>query len=319
MAPVIKAADLVYLRLPSREAVTGGFVAKRLGKPLFAEFHGDGEEAAYISLRSKGIPKALARLLSMRFRNRLARVANLADVVYVVGRSLKLKYAAGHPRVYETTNNAVRLENIYERIDSWASGPVRILFVGEIAPRKGLEHLVEALRICREWGLETELKLIGDGAPAYCRLLQRQADCAGVGQRILWSGHKTFGVELLNEYRAASLFVLPSIGSEGVPRVIAEANASGCPVVATAVGSVPYMMEAGKFGRVVRPGDPLVLAEAIKEIVTDADFRRACIRRGYVYVKTKCYESQEQQIGEYLRDHFTEYVTSGASHSKCNP
>ena len=82
---------------------------------------------------------------------------------------------------------------------------------------------------------------------------------------------------------ACDLFALAS-RNEGLPVAVMEALALGLPVVATAVGGVPEVVEHGREGLLVPPGRPLELAEALVSLLTD-DARRqklaeAAARRG---------------------------------------
>ena len=67
---------------------------------------------------------------------------------------------------------------------------------------------------------------------------------------------------------AADVLVLPS-RTEGMPGVIIEAMMRGVPVVATAVGAVPFMVRGGIEGFVVRPDDPARLGSALAEVLAD--------------------------------------------------
>jgi glycosyltransferase involved in cell wall biosynthesis len=69
------------------------------------------------------------------------------------------------------------------------------------------------------------------------------------------------------------LFVLPSY-TEGMPNVILEAFAAGTPVVATAVGGTPELVEDGRSGFLVPPGDPESLGEKITEALASEDLLR---------------------------------------------
>jgi glycosyltransferase involved in cell wall biosynthesis len=71
---------------------------------------------------------------------------------------------------------------------------------------------------------------------------------------------------LASEYSQAAVVALPS-RQEVAPMAIIEAMAAGVPVVASAVGGVPYLVEDGVTGRTVPPADPAALAEALAELL----------------------------------------------------
>jgi glycosyltransferase involved in cell wall biosynthesis len=62
--------------------------------------------------------------------------------------------------------------------------------------------------------------------------------------------------------------------SEGLPNAILEAAAAGLPIVATAVGGTPEVIEDGRTGLLVEPRDPLALAAAIDRLAEDPGARR---------------------------------------------
>jgi glycosyltransferase involved in cell wall biosynthesis len=79
---------------------------------------------------------------------------------------------------------------------------------------------------------------------------------------------------LIDEYRAADVFVLPSY-AEGFPNSVLEAMSVGLPVIATSVGGVPEIVQNGVTGIVVPPRSSDALAEAIKRLIGDEAARKA--------------------------------------------
>ena len=63
-------------------------------------------------------------------------------------------------------------------------------------------------------------------------------------------------------------YVLSST-TEGMPMTILEAFAAGVPVISTAVGDIPQMLDQGAAGLLVPPGDPRALAEAMGRLLSD--------------------------------------------------
>jgi glycosyltransferase involved in cell wall biosynthesis len=102
----------------------------------------------------------------------------------------------------------------------------------------------------------------------------------GLGDRLLLVGHRPDAVRVM---AACDLFVLASL-YEGLGVAVMEALALGLPVVATAVGGVPEVVEHGREGLLVPPGRPRELAAALVTLLTDAERRHrmadAAARRG---------------------------------------
>lgn len=102
----------------------------------------------------------------------------------------------------------------------------------------------------------------------------------GLGDRLLLLGHRPDAVRVM---AACDVFVLASL-REGLGVAVMEALALGLPVVSTAVGGVPEVVEHGREGLLVPPGQPQVLASALVSLLTDDERRRrmaeAAARRG---------------------------------------
>ena len=71
------------------------------------------------------------------------------------------------------------------------------------------------------------------------------------------------------------MFVLPSIGSEGLPRALLEAMAAGIPCVGANISGIPEILDDGKFGFLVRPKDAQALAQAMMEVIKMSERERA--------------------------------------------
>jgi glycosyltransferase involved in cell wall biosynthesis len=97
--------------------------------------------------------------------------------------------------------------------------------------------------------------------------------------RLQLGGPLEFGPALFQQYADADVFVLPS-RSEATPRVLVEARAFGCPVVATAVGGVPTSVDDGVDGLLVAPEDAAALAAALERVRADDALRAALVAAG---------------------------------------
>ncbi|MGZ6827721.1 MAG: glycosyltransferase family 4 protein, partial [Mycobacteriales bacterium] len=141
--------------------------------------------------------------------------------------------------------------------------PPRVLFVGLLTPRKGVLDLVEASRLLRARGVAHELRLVG-GSPDEGPDAERQVrDALPPDVRLLGALPPD---QMPAAYRDADVLCLPSWW-EAMPLSVLEAMATGLPVVATAVGDVPRIVEDGVTGRVVPAQDPVALADALQDVL----------------------------------------------------
>jgi glycosyltransferase involved in cell wall biosynthesis len=86
-------------------------------------------------------------------------------------------------------------------------------------------------------------------------------------------------------YHEFDVFVLPS-HTEGLPRVILEAQATGTPVIATRVGGVPDVINHGETGLLCDPHDPTDLTAALDRLASDEDERTRLAQQGREVVET---------------------------------
>jgi glycosyltransferase involved in cell wall biosynthesis len=105
-----------------------------------------------------------------------------------------------------------------------------LLFLSRIHPTKGLEFLLHAWSGLQQQYPEWRMRIIGPGDDAYLRDLTRLASVLEL-ERVIFSG-PLYGDEKQEAYRNADLFVLPT-RSENFGMAVAEALASGCPVITT--------------------------------------------------------------------------------------
>jgi glycosyltransferase involved in cell wall biosynthesis len=151
--------------------------------------------------------------------------------------------------------------------------PLRILCVGRLVPDKGQSMLIEACRQLLAEGIDVRLRLVGDGSDR--TRLEQLAARHGLLERITFSG--SVGQDAIRElYAEADVFCLPSF-AEGIPVVLMEAMARGCPVVATRVMGVAELVDDGHSGLLVAPADPDALAAALQRIALEPELGAALV------------------------------------------
>ncbi len=133
------------------------------------------------------------------------------------------------------------------------SGPLQLLFVGTINQRKGIKYLLEALRLVRS--PRVELSVCG-------RVVDDLSLFKPFGSQVRIRPSVSH-TELIEAYRQADLFVLPSV-AEGFGQVLLEALACGLPILSTTHTAAPDLIEQEREGFVVEPRRPDLLAAHIE-------------------------------------------------------
>jgi glycosyltransferase involved in cell wall biosynthesis len=160
---------------------------------------------------------------------------------------------------------------LYAAAPDPAALPPDLVFVGRLAPVKGLRVLIEAMAEARAAVPDLTLTVIGDGPDrAWLEAAVRPFDGA-----VRIAGPLS-QAEVAAALARARAMVLPSF-AEGVPVVLMEAMASGRPVIATRITGVPELVEDGVSGLLVPPGDAASLAAAIVRLAREPE---TCRRMG---------------------------------------
>lgn len=144
-----------------------------------------------------------------------------------------------------------------------------IVFVsGRAHHYKGIDTLIRAAARLKEInGVETDIAYCGDG-PA---LEEFKATAAALGlEGFHCLGRRSDVPDLLG---TATVAVIPSRWAEAFGLAVVEAMAAGIPLVATAVGGIPELVDEGVTGLLVPPNDPEALARAINRLLHDPDTR----------------------------------------------
>jgi glycosyltransferase involved in cell wall biosynthesis len=141
------------------------------------------------------------------------------------------------------------------------------LTVANLRPEKGYDVLLDAAKAIADDDLPIRIAAVGRG-PLSTVLRARHADL-GLGDRFEFLGQRDDAVQLL---AGADAFVLAS-HHEGLPVALMEATSVGLPIVATCVGGVPEILEHEVDALLVPPGDPGLLAQAMKRLASDPELR----------------------------------------------
>lgn len=162
----------------------------------------------------------------------------------------------------------VDVDQLRHRCGPRAPQSSRLLFVGRLSDKKGVDVLLRSLAILDP---HVELEIVGDGPDR--AMLEALAADLGVAARVSFRGHCA-RQEVIDAYRSAGAVVIPSVTGEGgdrdgTPVVLMEALALGVPVVATDLGGIGEALTDDQDGLLVPERDVASLATAMQRIVTE--------------------------------------------------
>jgi rhamnosyl/mannosyltransferase len=252
--------DITHLHFPYPIGEIGQLLCGR-GRPTVITYHSDVvRQAGILRLYAPVLRRVLARadrilVSSPAYRDSSPYLRPLAARCTVVPIGIEYdRFATPRP------DEAARWRARYP-------GPL-LLFVGRLRYYKGLNYLLAAMV-----EIPATLLIAGDGpeAPA----LRAQAQALGVAGRVHFLGDVA-EADLPGLYQAADVFVLPSSRrSEAYGIALLEAMAAGVAVISTELGTgTSWLNRHGETGLVVPPCDPVTLAAALRELLTDEERRR---------------------------------------------
>jgi glycosyltransferase involved in cell wall biosynthesis len=266
---------LLHIHMAARGSVVRKalvlLLGKALGIPVLLHLHAGNFEAFF-----RGLPPVGRRLLHGLLRR--------ADGIVVLGRPWQ------HMLVDDLGLDAARVTVLPNAVPAPAHAPrqdtsgkgggtCRLVFLGRLEDRKGVPELLDALADPRLAALDWHATLAGGGE---LRRFRQRIAALGLTARVDCPGWQSEDAvrRLLGD---ADVFVLPS-HHEGLSMALLEALAEGLAIVTTPVGATPEVIEDGRSGLLVPPGDREALAEALARLIEDRALRsslRAGARRSF--------------------------------------
>lgn len=156
------------------------------------------------------------------------------------------------------------------------SGPrFRVGCAGRFVLEKGHGYVISALAELTRAEHEVEFHLAGSGSLETA--LREQAERLGVGDRFTIVHNVE---DMASFYRSLDAFILPSTGTEGLPLVVMEAMAAGCPVIATDTTGINDVIRHDANGLVVRAGSATDIADAVLSLMQDDAMRTRLAEAG---------------------------------------
>lgn len=222
-------------------------------------------------------------------------------ILRVVSRRSQIKVQTETIRLELFRKTGVEAEVIPNGLylqEKTASGD-KVIFVGRLIRDKkndkGVRYLIEAVR---DNGIET--LIIGDGPE------REDLKSLAQGQKNICFTGEVLPEEIIGYLLQGFVLVLPSVYGEGLPNVILEALSVGLPVIATATAGITDIIEQGKTGFIVEPGDASALRSSIGILRKDrdlwADMSRNCRLEAAAYDWEKVARRFESLFEEAIRN-----------------
>jgi glycosyltransferase involved in cell wall biosynthesis len=251
--------DVVHLATEFSIGLAGLRAARQLGIPIIASSHTDYER--YAARYGLGWAVTPGWGYLRWFYGHAFRVL-CPSPTYQAHLGLR---GVRHTAIWSRGVDAERFHPRH-RSEAWRRslgvGPRDLLVtcVGRVAPEKGIDTLLDAWALLGDLHDRTRLVFVGGGLME-SEIARRELPgirMAGVRR----------GAELGAAFASADLFVLPS-ATETFGNVLLEAMASGLPCIAAAAGGPLDLVEHGWNGWLVRPNDPVALADALRTLLAD--------------------------------------------------
>lgn len=266
---LITTADLIHLHYPYY-GFQEQLLLSDIEKPIVMTYHMDASASSW-----KGLIFKLHRLFLQSFLARKAKAIIVSSFDYLRASSLKAVFQHTPDTFVEIpfgidTNRFSPGLAARERFGIAMDDPT-LLFVGGLDQAhafKGLSYLFQAMA-----GVDASVQLliVGDGDKK--QQYMDEVEALGLRKRIHFLGRLP-DEEMPNVFRSADAFVFPSVSeAEAFGLVALEAQASGIPVIASALPGVRTVVKDGETGILVPPKDVEALRGAIQDLLTHKEKR----------------------------------------------
>jgi glycosyltransferase involved in cell wall biosynthesis len=269
--------DLVVANDPMMLGLVGYFLKRRFNLPLMVKVH-----TQYFGHFRWVLERPYYPFYYLLMPLLLAQADKVWAVSQVVRRSL-LPWMSASEKI------EVFCTPIYTNFFDCPPGPPgkrsgrQLLSVGFLTRQKGIDTLLQAMRLLVDTGKDPSLILAGSGPeePALVQLAEK----LGIRERVTFKGHVPFDL-LAPLYRGCDVFVLPT-RYEGLGRVLVEAALTGAPIVTTAIETSQEAVLPNESALLVPPDDPAALAAAIGALLDRPERARAMGEKGRQFARQR--------------------------------
>ena len=256
--------DLLHIHCPT--APTLPVFAQQVARcPMVGTFHSTGGR----------------NFMQNTFHPLLSRLVRQLEARIAVSETARDTARLYYPEPFSVIPNGVDVERFHPAVapfEAWRDpSRINLLFVGRLDPRKGVHVLLDAMpEVVRRTEGRARLLIVGD---SYLRPRFEASLGQGMRDHVTFLGHVPSS-DLPRWYATGDVFVSPATGNESFGIVLAEAMASGRPVVASDIPGYRTVVTPEVDGIVAPPGDVAALAAQLVRVANDEGLRHELAQRG---------------------------------------
>ena len=281
----VKKADAVHAPIPGDVGTIGMFFALLMRKPLFVRHCGNWF-----------VQRTVAEKFwkwSMEF------FGGGRNVMFATGGSSE-RPSKRNPNLKWIFSSSLRRDQIAGRqfLTLPADGKIKLAIVCRQEPRKGTDIVIDSLREILQAFPNASLDVIGDGS--LLPKLKQQVQDLNLTDKVTFHG-KLEHAKVISVLKQNHIFCYPTSASEGFPKVVLEALASGMPVVTTKVSVLPDLIASG-CGILLDSVSPAELSKAVIDICSDSNRYEQMSSKAIETAQKYSLEDWRDFIGQTLRE-----------------
>ncbi len=259
-------ADIYHFHDP--ELIVAGIVLRLAGKKVIYDVH---EDVISDLGEKKWLPfKALAKLSY----NLLELIAFRTSFYFVLAEKSYEKKYLNQPSRYIVVQNFVPLTDFRFNNLPYNTDSKTIAFVGFLSARRGLNYIIDALKMLKDKGLIINLRCIGTINPALTEILSKSKSYSEVKEQVAFVGHIPFPESIYALRDCLAGLALPeSIPNHygSYPTKMFEYMAIGLPVISSDFELYKDIIDKYECGITLNPEDSQAIANAIEHLVLHPD------------------------------------------------
>jgi len=270
-----KKYDIIHVHWPFPHFIFGYIASRMTGAPIVSSFHG-------VELR-------FVKNSSLNLRPFLKWVVKKSGIITVNSTHTAMELKTYNPKNLKIIPFGAAVEPKGKVKYKNSQGGYRILFVGRLVERKGVEYLLEAINLLKERKInEIQLIVVGEGNRKNY-LIEKKNKLELSDKNVIFIG-RVSKEELIKQYQLCDIFVLPAIidsagDTEGLGVVLLEAMSFKKPIIASRVGGIVDIIKDKETGLLVEEKMPEELATAIEFLINNTEKRQVLAENGYRFQK----------------------------------